>query len=130
VLAIDQIHRLLKAVGRRTLQCDQLADRTGRVRVIYRTPDWEDYVNVACTEIRACGAGQVQIARRMRAMLDNAVATLAPYRHAALVAEGARLDRAMQTLYTSPDDLALASIADTQGLGGSTASGTVRRLSS
>ena len=50
--------------------------------MIYRTPNWEDFVHVACHEIRACGAGNVQVARRMRAMLDNLVASLPPYRHA------------------------------------------------
>ena len=32
-----------------------------------RTPNWEDFVHVACNEIRACGAGSMQIPQRMRA---------------------------------------------------------------
>ena len=92
VLALDQLNRLLRVVGRRRLRSATIEDRTGTPRVIYRTPDWEDFVNVSCTEIRACGAGNVQIARRMRAMLDNLVATLPAHRHAALDAERRRLD--------------------------------------
>ena len=34
--------------------------------LILRTPNWEDFVHIACTEIRACGAGSVQIPRRLR----------------------------------------------------------------
>lgn len=121
VLAIDQIHRLLKAVGKRRLQCDEISDDSGRVRLIYRTPNWEDYVHVACNEIRTCGAANVQIARRLRAMLDNLCASLPAYRRIALDQERGRLDRALETLYPIPEDLALARIPDAQGLGGSPA---------
>jgi len=119
VLAIDQVHRLLKAVGRRTLQCDELFDGAGRLRVICRTPNWEDFVDVACTEIRAAGAGQVQVARRLHAMLDNVAATVPAYRRAALAIARERLDRDIDEKYPYPEDRALARIPDTQGLGGS-----------
>ena len=84
VLALDQLNRLLRVVGRRRLRGETIADQTGAPRVICRTPNWEDFVYVSCTEIRACGASNVQIARRLRAMLDNLVATLprAPPRRA------------------------------------------------
>lgn len=119
VLAIDQIHRLLKTVGRRELQREELTDAQGRVRVIYRTPNWDDYVHVACNEIRTCGAGSVQIARRLRAMLDNLAVSLPAHRRPALDEERARLDRMLEALYPIPSDLALARVADSQGLGGS-----------
>jgi uncharacterized membrane protein len=122
VLAIDQIHRLLRAVGKRRLHEEVVVDRTGRRRVILRTPDWEDFVHLACVEIRNCGAGSVQIARRQRAMLDNLIGSLPPYRCPALEQERRRLERAIESLYTIPDDLALARMPDPQGLGG--ASGT------
>jgi len=119
VLALDQVHRLLRVVGKRRLRGDTIADRDGTVRLVYRIPDWEDFVNVACVEIRACGANNVQIARRMRAMLDNLTASLPPKRHAALESERRRLDQAIASLYPLPEDRALASLADSQGLGGS-----------
>ena len=89
--------------------------------MIFRTPNWEDFISVSCTEIRACGAGNVQIARRMRAMLDNLIATLPARRHAALDAERRRLNLAIASLYPIDEDRALASIPDSQGLGGSSA---------
>ncbi len=96
--------------------------------MIFRTPNWEDYISVSCTEIRACGASNVQIARRMRAMLDNLIATLPARRHAALDAERRRLNVAIASLYPIDEDRELASIPDRQGLGGSSALRTRPRL--
>ena len=125
VLALDQLHRLLRVVGRRRLRSETIADRTGTPRVIYRTPNWEDFVAVSCTEIRAYGAGNVQIARRLRAMLENLIATLPARRHAALEAERRRLDLAVESLYSIPEDRELAGVPDAQGLGGSSAASRV-----
>jgi uncharacterized membrane protein len=117
VLALDQIHRLLRAVGNRHLRGAEIADQAGQRRVIFRTPNWEDFVHISCNEIRTCGAGSVQIARRMRALLENLASSLPEHRHAALRLEADLLDRMLQKLYEFPEDLALARIADTQGLG-------------
>jgi uncharacterized membrane protein len=118
VLALDQIHRLLKAVGRRHLRGETLLDRRGRVRVIFRTPNWEDFVQLSCHEIRMCGANNVQIARRLRAMLDNLIDSLPEHRHPPLEAERQRLAESIAAIYRLPGDLALAQIPDSQGLGG------------
>jgi uncharacterized membrane protein len=117
VLAIDQIQRLLRTVGLRDLQREVIADRGGRARVLYRTPDWEDYVHIACTEIRTCGAGNVQVARRLRAMLDHVAAALPAFRRAALRREREHLDAMIDACIALPDDRALARVADSQGLG-------------
>jgi len=119
VLALDQLHRLLKAVGQRQLRHEEISDDAGRTRLIFRTPNWEDFVQIACNEIRTCGASNVQVARRMRAMLENLVTSLPAHRHAALEQERHCLDRMLESLYTLPEDLALARIPDSQGLGGS-----------
>ena len=118
VLAIDQVHRLLRVVGKRQLRDEVVPDVTGRPRVIFRTPNWEDFVHVACTEIRACGADNVQVARRLRAMLENLIRSLMPHRHAVLQEELDRLDQTIERLYNLPGDLALARVPDIQGLGG------------
>ena len=80
VLAIDQIHRLLRDVGRRHLDDERVRDASGAVRLIYRTPGWDDFVHLAITEIRHFGAGSIQVARRLRAMLDNLIQVLPPAR--------------------------------------------------
>jgi uncharacterized membrane protein len=118
VLCIDQIHRLLRYVGLRRLHGDSICDADGKVRVILRTPNWQDFVQISCNEIRACGIASVQIVRRQRAMLDNLMRTLPPRRHAALQQELDTLDQLLPDYYKLPQDLALAKIADSQGLGG------------
>jgi uncharacterized membrane protein len=122
VLAIDQLHRLLRSAGRRNLRTDQILDRAGKLRVIFRTPKWEDFVHLAFSEIRFYGAENIQIARRLRAMIVNLTDTLPAQRHAALRKELELLDRTIQKLYILPEDLKLASIPDLQGLGGSSRS--------
>lgn len=76
-------------------------------------------MHVACTEIRACGAANLQVARRMRAMLNNLIAVLPAHRHAAVEEELRKLELSLRALYPIPEDLALASVPDSQGLGGS-----------
>jgi uncharacterized membrane protein len=121
VLALDQVHRLLRMVGRRKLRGEVILDDSGQPRVIFRTPNWEHYVQVACNEIRACGANNLQVARRMRAMLMNLRSTLPEHRRPALDTELDLLDWAIKTHFARPEELALAMIPDTQGLGGSSA---------
>ena len=120
VLAIDQLHRLLRSAGRRNLRTDYILDQSATLRVIFRTPDWADFVHLAFVEIRFYGASNIQIARRLRAMIVNLANTLPAVRHAALRQELDLLDRTLDRLYVLPEDLALARIPDTQGLGGST----------
>jgi uncharacterized membrane protein len=119
VLAIDQIHRLLRLVGQRHLSREEIHDETGRLRLIFRTPNWEDFVHLACTEIRHCGAGSIQIMRRMRSMLENLMHSLPTHRHPELRKQIELLDRAIEGHYAFAEDRALARLADPQGLGGS-----------
>ena len=63
---------------------DQILDRAGKLRVIFRTPNWEDFVHLAFTEIRFYGAENIQIARRLRAMIVNLTDTLPEQHHSAL----------------------------------------------
>ncbi|CAG9238546.1 conserved membrane hypothetical protein [Paraburkholderia tropica] len=119
VLAIDQLQRLLRIVGKRSLHTEEIADSAGHPRVILRTPDWEDFVHIAFREIRQCGAGSIQIARRLRAAIDNLLQSLPEHRHEALLIELSLLDRAIAGKHLFPEDLALARIPDSQGLGGS-----------
>ena len=119
VLAIDQLHRLLRWAGLRDLRDEKIHDYTGVIRLIFRTPNWEDFVQLSCTEIRHFGVGSIQVVRRMRSMLENLMYTLPPHRHAELQQQLALLDRTIEKHYTMAEDLALARIPDAQGLGGS-----------
>ncbi|MFM0376338.1 DUF2254 domain-containing protein [Paraburkholderia strydomiana] len=124
VLAIDQLHRLLRMVGKRSLRVEEIEDRSGRVRVILRTPNWEDFVHISFREIRQYGASSIQIARRLRAAIENLIQCLPEHRHEALRVELMLIDRAITRHHPFPEDLALARIPDSQGLGGSAVSTT------
>src|SRR5258708_9206988 len=52
VLAVDQLHRLLRLAGKRNLHNEYISDGLGQLRVILRTPNWEDFVDLVLTEIR------------------------------------------------------------------------------
>ena len=118
VMAIDQFQRLLRLVGLRDLRGEALCDDAGNVQLTFRTPNWEDFVHLGCTEDRHCGAGSIQVVRRMRSMLDNLIQTLPPHRHAELRKQLGLLDRTVEESFAFAEDRALARIADSQGLGG------------
>jgi uncharacterized membrane protein len=118
VLAMDQLHRMLRTVGNRYLRTDELPDQSGQIRVIFRTPNWDDFVYLAFSEIRSCGSNNLQIVRRMRAMIENLVRTLPSCRRETLLRQLSLLDREVERIFTYPEELALARVADAQGLGG------------
>ena len=118
VLALDQIHHLLRIVGNRYLDTGQVRDSSDKLRLVYRTPDWEDFVCLAVTEIRQFGAESIQIARRLRAMLENLIQTLPEARAPLLRQELAVLQRSAARFFSEPEDLALAEVSDVQGVGG------------
>ena len=120
VLAIDQLARLLGAVGLRALRVPEILDEQGRLRVILPTPHWRDFVHLACTEIRHCGAHNVQVSRRLYAMIEDLLRGLPEGRAPALRRQRALLDRATARHHEA-EDRALARIPDVQGLGGSSA---------
>lgn len=123
VLAIDQIHHLLRRVGLRSLDDGRVTDAAGRLRLVYRTPDWEDFVQLAVTEIRQFGGTSIQVNRRLRAMLDNLCQTLPADRAEPLRQELKVLHDAAQRAFFEPADRALADVSDAQGVGASPRSG-------
>lgn len=122
VLSIDQLHRMLRVVGQRSLASEEIHDPEGRLRVIYRTPNWDDFVQLTFSEIRQYGAENFQVARRLRAMIVNLQRSLSQSRVAALNEELDLLDQTLERHYVFPKELALSRVPDTQGLGGASAS--------
>jgi uncharacterized membrane protein len=116
VIAIDQLQRLLRRVGNRDLRNEWICDGDGRPRVLFRTPNWNDFVHLTFSEIRQYGAGNFQVARRLRAMIEAILESLPEFRIPALRQERELLDRTLERLYALPEDLALARLPDSQGL--------------
>jgi uncharacterized membrane protein len=117
VLAIDQVHRLLRIVGLRRLHAGMICGHDGIERVVVRTPDWEDFVNISCKEIRACGASSMQVTRRLYAMFEDLLGLLLATRRPPLEEERSLLDRAVRDAFHFAEDRALARMPDVQGLG-------------
>lgn len=118
VLAIDQLNRLLRTVGRRHLHDDLLRNAEGEPRLVFRTPNWDEFVQLSCREILLYGVENYQVSRRMRAMIESLMFVLPDIRSPALARELHLLDRALEKLELEPDNLALARAPDFQGLGG------------
>jgi uncharacterized membrane protein len=125
VLAIDQIHHLLRRVGNRELDDERVRDRTGRLRLIYRTPGWADFVHLAVTEVRQYGCQSIQVNRRLRAMLESLIQILPPARAQALHRELDLLNRIAARSFPEREDQMMATISDSQGVGGSPCEGAV-----
>jgi uncharacterized membrane protein len=119
VLAIDQVHHLLRDLGRRYLAEGQERDANGKLRLHYRTPEWEDFVQLGTTEIRQYGRDSIQVQRRLRAMLEDLMETLPPDRHPILQRELALLGTSLRRSFPDLDDQRLAESGDLQGIGGS-----------
>ncbi|MCX6247369.1 MAG: DUF2254 domain-containing protein [Bacteroidetes bacterium] len=118
VLAIDQIQYLLRHLGSRRLDEGLRLDETGTLRLIYRTPDWEDYVALAVTEVRQFGGTSIQIARRLKAMCENLIQTLPEERAAVLRTELSLIERSTRRNFPESEDQAMADVSDFQGVGG------------
>ena len=117
--AVQSLHRIedvLRYAATKRLAAGAVTSPDGEVRLLYPTPTWADLVALALDEIRSFGAGQYQIARRMRALLDGLLEDLPVERHPALLRQRALLDDAIERLIPAPqrED---ALIADPQGLG-------------
>ena len=121
VLVLDQVDNLLSWLGARRLDEGLARDAEGKLRVVYGTPDWPDYVTLAVSEIRQYGEGSLQVSRRLRAMLEHLIAILPPARHAALQQELAMLNSAVARKFPDEEDRRRANVSDYQGVGGSDA---------
>lgn len=119
VLAIDQIHRLLRYAGNKSLGSGHVRDPGGSLRLVFPTPDWDDIVALAATEVRQYGASSTQVARRLRAMLEHLIDRLPPPRAATLGRELGLLERNVEHCFAEAEDRRRANTGDFQGLGGS-----------
>jgi len=118
VLALDQIHRLLRVVAMRQLNTGRVYDGSGKLRLIYRTPAWDDFISLAITEIRHYGKDSIQVIRRLRALLENLIDVVPPQRVASLRAEIEVLNRGVERDFRDPEDRVRAGSADSLGVGG------------
>lgn len=117
VQAMDQLHDLLRTLVVRPFPSPVRADESGRVRLILPRPDWSAYVRLALDEIREYGEGSIQVARRMRALLEDLIAIAPPDRLDILEEQLRLLELAARRGFATEEERRLASRANVQGQG-------------
>jgi uncharacterized membrane protein len=118
VQALDQIEDLLRRLGRRQLDAGYARDATGKIRVTFPVPTWEDYLALSFDEIRQFGATSVQVVRRLRSALVGLGDTIAMEdRRDAVLRYLEHLNRGVSRSAFDDQDQAAALLEDRQGLG-------------
>lgn len=119
VQVLNHIEAFLYTVGRTELRRRYvLGDDRGRPRLVVPGRGWEDYLQLAVTEIREYGAKSTQICRRLRALLEGLLDTLPAERLPAVRTELELLEEAVEREFTDPVRRATARTGDRQGIGG------------
>jgi uncharacterized membrane protein len=116
VQSLNRIEDVLRYAAAKRLASGVVTSDDGTARLLYPTPTWDDLVVLGLDEIRAFGAGQYQIARRVRALLDVLIEDLPEDRRPALLRQRDLLDEAVarEVPAAQRED---AMVADPQGLG-------------
>src|SRR4051794_31790156 len=126
VQAIDRLHDNLRHLARRSFPDGTYRDRDGCLRLVTRVMTWRAYVHLAFDEIRQAGADSPQVARRLRAALDDLVSYAPVNRRDVLVDQLALLDQAIIERVPEQERDAYTE-ADRQGIGVA-AGGTAGKL--
>ena len=121
VQALDQLDDALQRLARRSLGDGRLLDDAGRVLVRFPAPRWDAFVALAVDEIIVYGAGSIQVTRRLRALLDDLLASAPPPRRPPVSARIATLERAVRAALADQTIAAEAMEPDHQGIGSPTA---------
>jgi len=117
VQSIDAIHDILRLLAGREFPSGRHHDAHGRVRLVERVMSWEGYVRVAFDELRLAGAGSPQVARRLRAALEDLRTVASPERRPPLDRQLKLLDQAVRRAYADDVDVDAALVPDMQGIG-------------
>lgn len=110
VQCLDRLHGLLAHVVRRDLDVGDVV-RDGVVRVRVPVASWDDYLGLACTEIRHWGADSLRVHRRMENMLLH-LRDLAPGLRVAAVEEQLEALRARRDGAVAQEWERFASVGD------------------
>ncbi len=117
VRALDEIEGVLRAAASRRLGTIRLDVAPGTL--VLSTATWDEVVDLALLEIADSGRGQVQISRRLVALLDDLIPDVPEDRRAALLRYRADLESAVREGAFTGRSQEVALGGDRQGLGGS-----------
>ncbi len=117
VQALDQIEDLLVRLGSRQIEIGEIRDRSGALRVVIPVPAWEDFLDLALDEIRCCGSGSLQVARRLQALLSDLANAVPLERRHPLRRHRQQLDAAIRRAFPDAGDQRTAAAEDREGFG-------------
>ena len=119
VQILDHLGEVLRVIGT-VDDTESLWDPSRGIRqgLVFPVRDWEEYLMLAVTEIRAYGGGAIQVTRRMRAMLQELHEQVPPHRRPPVKEELARLEATVARTFAGSVDLDRAAAGDPQGIGG------------
>jgi uncharacterized membrane protein len=116
VQAIDRLHDCLRQLARRPFPDGVHRDEEGVVRLTMPVMSWDAYVHLAFDEIRQAGASTPQVARRLRASLEDLRAIAPAERIPVLDEQMALLEEEVRRVVPEAE-LAFALAPDRQGIG-------------
>ena len=117
VQSLDRLHDVLRQLVRRPFPDGRHRDAEGEVRLVVRSMSWEAYVHLAFDEIRMAGAGSPQVARRLKAALDD-LRSIAPSDRVGVMDEQLELlAAATERAMADERDVELAQHPDREGIG-------------
>ena len=119
IQVLNHLEDLLRLIGSTPLR-GQMAfrDGAGTARLVMPGRKWEDFLTLAVTEIREYGSGAIQVARRLRAMLEDLREAVRPEHRPAAEAELKRLGATVTAGFGGSVDHDRAEARDRQGIGG------------
>jgi uncharacterized membrane protein len=118
VQVLDRLQDFLRLMATRRWPSGLFADETGTVRLIMQVRTWEQFVDLALTEITEFGAGSPQVTRRLADLLDTLTRIVPEERRPVLLRHKALLEEAVAQRVASYRALAEVALQpDTRGLG-------------
>jgi uncharacterized membrane protein len=91
VQSTNELARLLSKLGRHPLGTEAIVDLDGTVRVIIPALSFEDYLELACGQIRRRSAGEPMVSRALVRMLRDVGTVVVTDTRKASIAEQLRL---------------------------------------
>ena len=116
VHALDRIYAAMRDLLHRPFPDGTFRDPAGELRLVIPTMSWSAYVELAFEEIRTLGKGSPQLARRLRAALEDLRALAPPDRVQPLDRQLELLAESVKESFSGAEQ-AFASVADDKGIG-------------
>ncbi len=118
VQVLDRLQDFLRLMATRPWPSGLFADESGAVRLVMQVRTWEQFVDLALTEITEFGAGSPQVTRRLADLLDTLTPIVPDERRPVLVRHKALLAEAVDQRVASHRVLAEVALQpDARGLG-------------